>query len=156
MKKRYILVLFAVFALILITNCSKDKKKYIIPKDDFEAILVDIHLMDGVVRQHNFRNKLARKNDTLDYYDAILRSHNYTRAQYDSSVVYYSENLGKFDDIYENVLSELNRMEAKAEDEIDKQRKRKQQKKEQEQREQEKRLGNPYKIELGSKVKIKR
>lgn len=155
MKKQFFFLL-AVFLFVFITSCGKDKKDYIIPKDDFEQILVDIHLMDGITRQSSLRKKLAKENDSLNYYDAILSSHNYTRPQFDSSMVYYSKNLNKFDDIYENVLSELNRMEAEAEEKLEEQRKRKQRQKEKAQREQAKRLGNPYKIELGSKVKIKR
>ena len=148
--------LLVTFFLLIFASCDKDKKEHIIPKDDFEELLVDIHLMDGLTRQHSLRNKLVEENDSLNYYDAILRSHNYTRSQFDSTMVYYTEKLNEFDEIYENVLSELNRIEAEAEDEIDKQRKIKQLKKEREQREQAKRLGHPYKIELESKIKIQR
>jgi septal ring factor EnvC (AmiA/AmiB activator) len=155
MKKHFFFIVIFIL-LAFSTGCDKDKKNYIIPKDDFEEILVDIHLMDGLTRQHNIRNKLARENDSLNYYDAILKSHDYTRAQFDSSMVYYSKNINKFDDIYENVLSELNRMEAEAEDEIEKQRKMRREQKDKDKKEQAKRLGNPYKIELGSKVQIKR
>ena len=155
MRKQFFF-LFVLFFVVFTLSCNKDKKKLIIPKKDFEEILVDIHLMDGLTRQHKIRNELAKENDSLNYYDAILRSHNYTRAQFDSSMVYYSENINKFDEIYENVLSELNRLEAQAEDKIEKQRKRSEQEKEKKQREQQERLGNPYKIELGSKVKIER
>jgi len=153
--KKYFFPFFAVLVLLAGTGCNNKQKKHVIPKDDFVDILVDIHLLDGIMRQPNFKKSLT-KNDTTDYYDAILRSHNYSREQFDSTVLYYSKDIREFDDIYQNVLSNLNQMEAEAEDELEQLRKEKERMKKKEEKEQQQRLGNPYKISLGSKVKVKR
>lgn len=154
MKKHLIAFFFVVFLLTGI-GCNNNQKKHIIPKDDFVDILVDIHLMDGIMREPNLRKSLI-KNDTIDYYDAILRAHNYSKEQFDSTMIYYSKDIKEFDNIYQNVLSNLSQMEAEAEDELEQQRKEKERMKKKKEKEQQKRLGNPYKISLGSKVKIKR
>lgn len=144
--------LFLIIFLISGVGCDKNEKNNVIPKDEFADILVDIHLMDGITYQADLRSSLLQNDTTIDYYDAVLKSHNYSRAQFDTSLVYYSKNIREFDKIYQEVLSTLNKMEAETEDELAEQ-KRKRKKKEKEQRE---RLGNPYKIKLGSKVKVKR
>lgn len=153
--RKQISFLFSIVILLSSTGCENNEEKNIIPKEDFVDILVDIHLMDGIMQQPNLRNSLT-KNDTIDYYNAVLRSSNYTRGQFDSSIAYYSKNIKEFDNIYQDVLSTLNQMEARAEDELEEQRKEKKQKKKGEKEKQKERLGNPYKIELCSKVKVKR
>ena len=151
--KKHLISFFSVLILLAVIGCNKDQKKHVIPKDDFIDILVDIHLMDGIMRQPGLRNSLLEK-DTTHYYDAILRTHDYSIAQFDSSIVYYTKDIKEFDEIYQDVLSKLNQMEAEAEDELEQQRKEKERKKEE--KEQQQRLGHPYKISLGSKVKVKR
>ncbi len=153
--KKHLISIFSVVILLAGIGCNNDQKKHIIPKDDFTDILVDIHLMDGIMRQPRLRNSLLEK-DTTDYYNAILTAHNYSREQFDSTIVYYSKDIKEFDQIYQDVLSNLNQIEAEAEDELEQQKKEKERRKEKEEKEQQKRLGNPYKISLGSKVKVER
>ena len=148
-------LLFLIVFLFLGAKCENNQKKHIIPKDEFVDILVDIHLMDGIMRQPDLRKSLLKK-DTIDYYNAVLRAHDYSRAQFDSTIIYYSKEIREFDNIYQDVLSTLNQMEAEVEGELERQKKRRELKKEKEEKEQRKRLGNPYKIKLGSKVKVKR
>jgi len=152
--KKHLIYFFTVLILLATIGCNKEQKKHVIPKDDFVDILVDIHLLDGIMRQPNLGNSLLKK-DTTDYYAAILRTHNYSREQFDSTIVHYSKDIKEFDEIYQDVLSNLNQMEAEAEDELEQQKTEREllRKKEEEQQE---RLGNPYKISLGSKVKVKR
>ena len=60
-------ILFVVLAFLMMPiGCNKEKKKYIIPKDDFTNILVDIHLMDGVIRQSDHGTKLQQGDSVND------------------------------------------------------------------------------------------
>ena len=112
-------ILFVVLAFLMMPiGCNKEKKKYIIPKDDFTNILVDIHLMDGVIRQSDHGTKLPQ-GDSVNYYSAILRSYEYSRKQFDSSMVYYSRHIQTFEKIYQEVLNRLNRKEAEVEEKLE-------------------------------------
>ncbi len=102
---------------LLVFGCKKKSKKAVIPKDDFIPILVDMHLMDGMISKGEIREDII-KSDTIDYYKALLRQHGYTKTQFDSSVVYYSRDLKKFERIYQQVIARLNRMETQAHEEI--------------------------------------
>jgi len=98
-----ILSLFIVFM-----GCQKERG--VIPRKDMIAVLVDIHLMDEAMQRAKYDKDIALA-DTLDAYRVVLKGHGYTRAQFDSSLRYYSKDLRKFDRIYQEVLARLNKME---------------------------------------------
>ena len=108
--KKAIIISLALFLL----SCSNRKKTpdYVISHDDMINIIIDIHLTDGLLTQNKVRRKLAKK-DSLNYYDAIFNSYGYTRADFDTSIYFYSKNINEYDKIYEEVLNRLNEMETK-------------------------------------------
>ena len=84
--------------------------EYVIPPEKMVDIIIDIHLTDGVLSVNEVRKKLPRK-DSLNYYDVIFENYGYKRSDFDTSIYYYSKNINKFDQIYEEVLNRLNEME---------------------------------------------
>lgn len=113
MKKAIIISL-----TLFLFSCNNEKKTpdYVIPHDDMVNIIIDIHLTDGLLTQNKVRRRLSRK-DTSNYYNAIFRNYDYTRADFDTSVYFYSKNINKYDKIYEEVLNRLNEMETKLKEE---------------------------------------
>jgi hypothetical protein len=107
---------FFIISLFFI-GCQKKEEK-IIPKKDMEDILVEMHIFDGMIAHSTYRGKLD-SIDTLNYEEAILNRYDYTRAQFDSSLNYYSANLRDFDKIYQAVLNRLNRMQTEAKEQED-------------------------------------
>ncbi|GEM_PF-664507 len=99
--------------LLLVGICfsCQDKQK-VIPEDELVAVLTDIHMLDGVVRQAKYRD-WPQVPDTLDVYEYVLNKHGYSRAQFDSSISYYSHDPARFENIYQEVLSRLNRKETR-------------------------------------------
>ncbi len=109
MKKAIIISL----ALFLFSCDSGNKTPdYVISHDDMVNIIIDIHLTDGLLTHNKVRRQLAKK-DTLNYYDAILNNYGYSRADFDTSVYFYSENINEYDKIYDEVLNSLGEMETK-------------------------------------------
>lgn len=68
-------------------------------------VLTDLHRMDGVIQVKNISRE--RGEDELSYYDAVLASHGVTRAQFDSSLVWYTHHPQRFDKLYPRVLKNL-------------------------------------------------
>ena len=103
-----------ILLVVILVSCDSGNKTpdYVIPYDDMVNIIIDIHLTDGLLTQNNVRRNLAKK-DSLNYYDAILNNFGYTRADFDTSVHFYSKNIDEYDKIYEEVLNRLNEMETK-------------------------------------------
>jgi uncharacterized lipoprotein NlpE involved in copper resistance len=112
MKKALITIIFSV--VFILVGCNKDRK--IIPRDEMVPILVRIHLMDGTAQIAQY-NPEINIPDTMDVYKLVLEDYGYTRAQFDSSLQYYSRDLKKFDRIYQQVLARLNKMETAAQEE---------------------------------------
>ena len=110
--KRIVTIIFFT-ALLFTLGCNKDKK--IIPRDDMVSVLVKIHLMDGAMQISQYNPDFSLP-DTLDVYEVVLEDYGYTRAQFDTSVNYYSKDLKKFDRIYQEVLARLNKMETAAQE----------------------------------------
>jgi len=109
------LFLTSVIIFIIALGCSEKSEKKVIPQKDFIPILVDIHLMDAMLANSDFMDKLAKK-DSTDYYKTLINQHGYTKTQFDSSITYYSNDLKKFDKIYQEVLARLSKMETKVQE----------------------------------------
>jgi hypothetical protein len=109
MKKAVVILL-----VIFLFSCNNENKlpDYVITHDDMVNIIIDIHLTDGLLTNNKVRRKLAKK-DSSNYYEAIFNNYGYTRAEFDTSVYFYSKNINEYDKIYEEVLNRLNEMETK-------------------------------------------
>jgi len=107
--------------VVLLIGCSKTEKtpKYVIPTNDFVSIVVDIHLLDGMMNEVNIRRKIT-KNDTVDLYSEIFKNYGYTRKDFDTSIYYYSSKINTYDEIYKEVLNKLNKMETQLKEEEEK------------------------------------
>jgi hypothetical protein len=102
----------------LLLSCSLKKKEpqpKIIPEAKFVAILVDYHLAQGLSSSYLLRQKL-KNYKTLSLTDSVLAANGCTRTIFDSTISYYSKDVDKFGHIYDKVLNELNKMQAKAKD----------------------------------------
>ncbi len=106
--KKLIIVLLSIIAF----SCGKKGKvpDYVIPQDDMINIIIDIHITDGLLTVKEIRRDLTR-NDSIDYYKGIFVKYGYSREEFDSSIYFYSKNINKYDEIYAEVLNQLNEME---------------------------------------------
>jgi len=97
---------------LLLVACNNEKKtpEYVIPQEDMVDIIIDMHITDGLLTLNKVRRNLAKK-DTANYYDQVFESYGYNRADFDTSVYYYSMNINDYDKIYAEVLNKLNEME---------------------------------------------
>ena len=105
MKKLAFLALLA----IIFMSCHKDEKKNIIPREALVSILSDIHLSDIYYMNHFQISKLH--NDSVNFYNAILRNYGFSKAEFDTTLKYYAIHSDKFDKIYEDVIIGLSKME---------------------------------------------
>src|SRR4030042_4378997 len=90
-------------------GCRKNKEKYIIPKDKFKNILVELHLADGIY-MHNY-SKYLFHNDSLNFYNDIFDIYGYSKEQFDTTMKWYTNHPKQFEIIYDDVVNELNKTE---------------------------------------------
>jgi hypothetical protein len=68
--------------------------------------LTDLHKLDGSLSVKGLGNTQDREN--VYYYNALLEKYEITKAEFDSSLVWYTKNPKKFDKIYTEVIENLN------------------------------------------------
>lgn len=66
-----------------------------------QNVLYDLHRADAILRVSN----LERGHDEAlaKYYEVVLEKHGITQAQFDSSLVWYTDNPARFDKIYPKI-----------------------------------------------------
>ena len=103
MRKGGRYLMLGVVGLLLIQACKpKDPPQYIQP-DEMEDILYDWHLAQGMASSTVGGNSY----DSHLYYEAVLKKHHVTQAEFDSSLHYYYYRSDRFIDIYKRVQERL-------------------------------------------------
>ena len=94
-------------ALLCLSSCRE--KESIIPKDIMSQIYYDIYLTDEAV-DVNYR--LRRMADTMRVYEPIFNRYGYTTEDYNRSVNFYMERPDKFEDVFEETKTMLEKRKA--------------------------------------------
>ena len=91
-------------SLAVYGSCKEIPEGVIMP-DQMEEVLYDMHIAESVVEQDpsKYRDK-AKKREVLA---GVYEENNITKAEFDSSIVYYSKNLEAYLKIYDNVSERL-------------------------------------------------
>src|SRR5664279_5624727 len=105
-------ILGVILACLIITiSCSRSGKKDRIPDKELVKILADIHIADAISFSAKYRDQFIN-NDSISYFDKLFAKYHVTRAQFDSTIAWYSGNPDKYELLYDKVLDRLNRMAA--------------------------------------------
>lgn len=89
-------------ALVMLASCKPSVPNEYIQPDDMEDILYDYHIANGMASSTSGQNGME-----LTYQTAVLRKHGVTKAEFDSSMVYYMRNTSRLHAIYENLSKRL-------------------------------------------------
>lgn len=103
-SSRKFILLFA-FAMSLL-SCRRDPvPRDAIDREQFVAILVDVHLSEAI-----YRDRSRIKLDSItspELYLAVLEKHGVSEEQMLTTTLYYSRNQKEYDKIFGDVLSEI-------------------------------------------------
>ena len=91
--------------MAMVSCTPKVPSRYIQP-DDMEELLYDLHISMAMA------NEAAHKEGDLGYqqnlyFAAVLEKHGVTKADFDSSLIYYYSRADRFSDIYKRVVERL-------------------------------------------------
>jgi hypothetical protein len=107
MNKQFV---FLFCAILLLFSCTNTEEKTYLSQDDFTRILFDIHLTDGVLTSKNIVSHGKEYRPSF-YYNSIYKKYNISPQQFDSCVIFYTQNSALYEKIYEKVIDSLNRMD---------------------------------------------
>lgn len=95
---------------VLLVACS-NRPDNVLSRSEMTDFLVDLHRLDGSLMAKGMGNADDREN--IYYYNALLKKHRITKADFDSSLVWYSKNPKKFDRVYIDVVAQLTELDKK-------------------------------------------
>ncbi|MCM1077892.1 MAG: DUF4296 domain-containing protein [Bacteroidales bacterium] len=102
MKKN---ILYILFIVALMAACEASRPSYVLDDDEMEDVLYDIH------RAHfSYSDYRDRENGARQYalFLNVLKKHDITQSEWDSSMVYYTRNAHELEHIYERLFERVN------------------------------------------------
>lgn len=103
--KKLMICLVAVMALLFcISSCKPSLPSGVLSKGKMTDILYDYHL--ALAMAHMDDN--GDKGQSLAYREAVLRKHDVTPAEFDSSMVYYMRHTELLEDVYKDLTDRYN------------------------------------------------
>lgn len=105
MKKLLVPIGFYLAIMLSSTSCDK-RPEGVLTDAQMCDVLADMHKSDAYLKIE----KSPADTDSLNrqFMQGILRRHGITRAQFDSSLVWYGHHVDRFDAVYDRVLAQLN------------------------------------------------
>lgn len=85
---------------LLMQSCKPSIPSKYLSKGQMEDILYDYHLAEAMARNGN-------RDDMITYREAILKKHDVSSADFDSSMVYYMRHTQLLSDIYKNLQERM-------------------------------------------------
>lgn len=104
-RTSYIIVAMAVIIIMAVTSCKPTVPRKYIQPDEMEGILYDYYISQALAN-HGTDYETSSFNKNV-YYNAVLKKHGVTEAEFDSSLVYYYTNSNRFFDIYKKLSERI-------------------------------------------------
>lgn len=103
---------FYLLPVLVLLSCSQPKPP--VPQDKMEAVLLDVELAEvysGLVPKDSTKPIVQKNIDSLgQFYQSIFAHHHITRADFDTSLVWYRAHPVLLDTMYAHILPKLERM----------------------------------------------
>lgn len=90
--------------LLTFAGCTV-RPRNVLSSSEMREILIDLHKAEGVIKVSGLN--YGHETEEMSYYLDVLEKHGITQAQFDSSIVWYTDNPRFFDKIYPKVVATL-------------------------------------------------
>ena len=87
---------------VVFTSC---RPKGVLSAREMQSVLHDIHYTEAVLQVAGYN--YGHDEAVAKYYQQVLDKHGITQAQFDSSIVWYTDHPQRFDKIYPRVVKDL-------------------------------------------------
>jgi len=103
MKKDFISLVTAMAMLLVVSSCKPSLPSDVLSKGKMTDILYDYHLALAMARTEDNGDQ----GQSLAYREAVLKKHDVTSAEFDSSMVYYMRHTEMMEDVYKDLTERL-------------------------------------------------
>ena len=90
--------------LLLLCSACEQTPSHIIAPEQMETLLVDIHKAEAIAEN---KAQYATNEAKEQLRQSVFDRHDVTQAQFDTSLIWYSEHMSKYSQIYEKVTARL-------------------------------------------------
>ncbi|MFV0471838.1 MAG: DUF4296 domain-containing protein [Paludibacteraceae bacterium] len=104
-------IILSLIFLLFFSSCFKPRG--VLNKEKMTEIIVTIHQTEGALQAEGFQTNTPENKKK--YMEAVLKKHNISQADFDSSLVWYTKHPKEFGLIYEDVLARIDTLNAKVE-----------------------------------------
>lgn len=108
-------ITFLAFAIFALTSCQSDSAKEIpagvISRDSMVKIMADVHIAEARMQISDIRNSNPALKNT--YIQEVLRRSGTDTTRFNFSFKYYSANPEIFASMYEDIIVEISKQQAK-------------------------------------------
>lgn len=107
-KNSELLLMFICVLTLSFTACS-NRPEGVLSNSEMSDYLTDLHVLEGMIVQNGMQ---IDPNDRrpVYYYNALFQKHGITKAQFDSSLVWYAKNPKQFERVYARVMQNLDQL----------------------------------------------
>jgi hypothetical protein len=107
----------ALLLLLFLASCGSEEKGASIPenvmdKNKMVAVLVDFHLAEAALKRAEQQGQDVN-NLSVKYYSLIMKKHNMNSKKFNASLNFYNSNIKDYYKIYQNLVTELSKMQSK-------------------------------------------
>ena len=97
------LLLCGMVAVLVLSGCFRPKG--VLSQSTMTDVLVDMHKTDAILAENN--TAYGQYSKKAPYYNYIFKKHGITKAEFDSTLVWYTKNPQKFENMYDDVIKRL-------------------------------------------------
>jgi hypothetical protein len=105
--------LIIICSFLLFLGCNSHygiKKKYLLDRDIFVNLLVDIHLVYAIQGSSEY-HEFMREYDSIDSHSMVFNKYGVEKASFDSTMSYYTKKPEELIKIYDEVIMRLNQLQ---------------------------------------------
>ena len=96
-----------ILLLLLVVACCACRPRGVLSNREMRNVLYDLHRVDGALQVAGYN--YSHDQELAGYYKNVLDKHGVTQAEFDSSLVWFTDNPQIFNKIYPKVIERLDR-----------------------------------------------
>ena len=107
-------LIYIILTIALLLSSCRSQPDYVIKKDRMVDLLIDVHKTEAVINLNYSSYPTDEKKRAIR--EAVYMRHNITEADFDTSMVWYGNNLDVYMEVYEEVIKRLKEEDAEIKD----------------------------------------
>lgn len=104
-----LLSLFIFHFSFLISSCKPSLPSGVLSESKMERVLYDYHVAQSIADNPSYEEGRSLDERRYELEEAVFRKHHVTRAEFDSSMVFYCSDLERLERIYKNISERMER-----------------------------------------------